>query len=159
MGANIPGKSPDRALKRGVKVFLVGPINDIKPASKNGPKPYLFLATIPANYFNRLYRYEAQKALGGEESQSSTSSCFEREFDGFILNTDGLFQLRRPVKFPEELLEAWSSKESQEVLYYHSQKVLSIGVTKVEYPQKDEVGFKISLENGEQMRLQCSPSK
>jgi hypothetical protein len=33
---------PEKALKRGVKLFLVETINDIKPTSKNNPKPYLF---------------------------------------------------------------------------------------------------------------------
>lgn len=151
---------PDEALERGLKVALIGPVNDINKPSRNRAKPYLFLATTPGLYtHSESYTLEKEvyQAIGGKRLPFNVERGFEVEFGDFILNLGGLFHLRRNVKCPKELFESWNSQNSQEVLYYHSSEVKSMEVSKHNAPHGYGVDFYVSLEDEECIVFRCPP--
>jgi hypothetical protein len=149
---------PDKALKRGLKVALIGPVSSINKPSQSTSKPYLFLVTTPGSYDHwqsvQLEK-EFHKTVGGKRLPFNVERGMEMEFDDFILNIGGAFHLYRRISFPEELSESWQSCTSQEILYYHSSAVQSTKVSRSDAPYGYGVDFHVSLEDKEYIVFRC----
>jgi hypothetical protein len=152
------GDWPDKAMERGLKVALIGPVSSITKPSQNRSKPYLFLATTPGSYnhwqSDQLER-ELYKTIGGKKLPFNVERGLEREFDNFILNLGGAFHLNRDVKCPKELFESWQSCNSQEILYYHTSAVQLTKVSKCDAPYGYGVDFYVSLEDEQHIVFRC----